>query len=53
MGIFIGKHNRSSSWIGRFDPKNPQEQILHYPLLEHLERADAKRSFGAGAIRGG
>ena len=25
MGIFIGKHNRSTSWVGRFDPTNPED----------------------------
>ena len=25
MGIFIGKHDRSPSWIGRFNPKNPKD----------------------------
>ena len=24
MGIHIGKHERSTSWIGRFDPKDPE-----------------------------
>ena len=25
MGIFIGKHKRSTSWVGRFDPSNPED----------------------------
>ena len=37
MGIFIGKHNRSSSWIGRFDPKNPQD-MKEYEMVKAVVR---------------
>ena len=37
MGIFIGKHNRSSSWIGRFDPKNP-EDMKEYEIVKAVVR---------------
>ena len=38
MGIFIGKHNRSSSWIGRFDPKNPQD-MKEYEMVKAVVRS--------------
>ena len=38
MGIFIGKHNRSSSWIGRFDPKNP-EDMKEYEMVKAVVRS--------------
>ena len=38
MGIFIGKHNRSSSWIGRFDPANPQDMV-EYEMVKAIVRA--------------
>ena len=38
MGIFIGKHNRSSSWIGRFDPKN-SEDMKEYEMVKAVVRA--------------
>ena len=38
MGIFIGKHNRSSSWVGRFDPKNPQD-MKEYEMVKAVVRA--------------
>ena len=37
MGIFIGKHNRSSSWVGRFDPSNPQDMI-EYEMVKSIVR---------------
>ena len=37
MGIFIGKHNRSSSWIGRVDPKNPQD-MKEYEMVKAVVR---------------
>ena len=37
MGIFLGKHNRSSSWIGRFDPKNPQD-MKEYEMVKAVVR---------------
>jgi len=38
MGIHIGQHNRSSSWVGRFDPKNPQD-MLEYEMVKSITRA--------------
>ena len=38
MGIFIGRHNRSSSWIGRFDPKNPQD-MKEYEMVKAVVRS--------------
>ena len=38
MGIHIGSHNRSSSWVGRFDPKNPQD-MLEYEMVKSVARA--------------
>ena len=38
MGIFIGKHNRSSSWIGRFDPTNSQDMV-EYEMVKAIVRA--------------
>ena len=38
MGIFIGRHNRSSSWIGRFDPANPQDMV-EYEMVKAIVRA--------------
>ena len=37
MGIFIGKHERSSSWVGRFDPKNP-EDMKEYETVKAVVR---------------
>ena len=37
MGIFIGKHNRSSSWVGRFDPTNPQD-MTEYEMVKSIVR---------------
>ena len=37
MGIFIGKHNRSSSWVGRFDPTNPQDMV-EYEMVKSIVR---------------
>tara|TARA_B100002019_G_scaffold175986_1_gene152091 strand:- start:224 stop:487 length:264 start_codon:yes stop_codon:yes gene_type:complete len=37
MGIFIGKHNRSSSWVGRFDPSNPQDMV-EYEMVKSIVR---------------
>ena len=37
MGIFIGKHNRSSSWVGRFDPSNPQD-MAEYEMVKSIVR---------------
>ena len=37
MGIFIGKHDRSSSWIGRFDPTNP-EDMKEYETVKAVVR---------------
>ena len=38
MGIHIGKHNRTSSWIGRFDPQDPQD-MLEYEMVKSVARA--------------
>ena len=38
MGIHIGPHNRSSSWIGRFDPQNPQD-MLEYEMVKSVAKA--------------
>ena len=38
MGIFIGKHNRSSSWVGRFDPTNP-EDMKEYEMVKAVVRS--------------
>ena len=38
MGIFLGKHNRSSSWIGRVDPKNP-EDMKEYEMVKAVVRS--------------
>ena len=38
MGIHIGQHNRSSSWAGRFDPKNPQD-MQEYEMVKSITRA--------------
>jgi hypothetical protein len=38
MGIHIGQHNRTSSWVGRFDPKNPQD-MLEYEMVKSIARA--------------
>ena len=38
MGIFIGKHNRSPSWIGRFDPQN-QDDMQQYEMVKAVVRA--------------
>jgi len=38
MGIHIGQHNRSSSWVGRFDPKNPQD-MQEYEMVKSITRA--------------
>ena len=37
MGIFIGKHNRSTSWVGRFDPTNP-EDMKEYETVKAVVR---------------
>ena len=46
MGIHIGKHNRSTSWIGRFDPQNPQD-MLEYEMVKSVVRScnSSKRKF--------
>jgi len=38
MGIHIGQHNRSSSWVGIFDPKNPQD-MQEYEMVKSITRA--------------
>ena len=38
MGIYIGKHQRSPSWIGRFDPQNPDD-MLEYEMVKSIVRA--------------
>ena len=38
MGIHIGPHNRSSSWIGRFDPQDPQD-MLEYEMVKSVAKA--------------
>ena len=38
MGIYIGKHQRSPSWIGRFDPQNPEEMV-EYEMVKSIVRA--------------
>jgi hypothetical protein len=38
MGIHIGKHDRSSSWIGRFDPQNP-EDMKEYEMVKAVVRS--------------
>ena len=38
MGIFIGKHDRSPSWIGRFDPQN-QDDMQQYEMVKSVVRA--------------
>ena len=38
MGIHIGKHKRSPSWIGRFDPQNPDD-MLEYEMVKSVVRA--------------
>ena len=47
MGIFIGKHGRSNSFVGRFDPTNPSD-IREYELVKAIVRsvnASSKRKF--------
>ena len=38
MGIHIGKHDRSTSWIGRFDPQDPQD-MLEYEMVKSVVRS--------------
>ena len=38
MGIFIGKHKRSTSWVGRFDPTDPQD-MKEYETVKAVVRA--------------
>lgn len=38
MGIHIGKHERSSSCIGRFDPKDPDD-MLEYEMVKSVVKA--------------
>ena len=38
MGIYIGKHQRSPSWIGRFDQQNPDD-MLEYEMVKSVVRA--------------
>ena len=47
MGIFIGKHGRSNSFVGRFDPTNPSD-IREYELVKAIVKsvnASSKRKF--------
>ena len=47
MGIFIGKHGRSDSFVGRFDPTNPSD-IREYELVKAVVRSvnsSSKRKF--------
>ena len=37
MGIFIGKHKRSTSWVGRFDPTDPQD-MKEYETVKAVVR---------------
>ena len=37
MGIFIGKHKRSTSWVGRFDPNDPQD-MKEYETVKAVVR---------------
>ena len=37
MGIFIGKHKRSTSWVGRFDPTNTQD-MKEYETVKAVVR---------------
>ena len=37
MGIFIGKHKRSTSWVGRFDPTDPQD-MKEYEMVKAVVR---------------
>ena len=43
MGIFIGKHNRSPSWVGRFDPQN-QDDMQQYEMVKAIVRACNSRN---------
>ena len=43
MGIFIGKHNRSPSWIGTFDPQN-QDDMQQYEMVKAIVRACNSRN---------
>lgn len=39
MGIHIGKHKRAStSWIGRFDPKDPRD-MAEFAMVKSIVRA--------------
>ena len=43
MGIHIGKHDRSPSWIGRFDPQN-QDDMQQYEMVKSVVRACNSRN---------
>ncbi len=38
MGIHIGKHERSTSWIGRFDPKDPRD-MAEFAMVKQIVKA--------------
>jgi len=38
MGIILGKHNRSSAYVGRFDPANPQD-MKEYEMVKAVARS--------------